>query len=538
MIQLSTHEYRAICRQDLYSFAMRCFAHLHGRAVFQPNWHLEVIASALQDCLIGGTKRLIINLPPRHLKSLFASIALPAFWLGHRPNAAIIAVTYGQALSEKFARDCRTVMTAPWLQTLFPTRLTTPRATLQELTTTAGGFRLATSVGGVLTGRGADLIVIDDPLKPDEAVSETQRRNVNEWYDGTLYSRLNRKDQGVIIVIMQRLHEDDLVGHLLRHQGWKVLSFPAIAEVDESHDVETIFGRRAYRRRIGEPLHPEWESLATLDTIRQTIGTYNFAGQYQQSPAPAGGGMVREEWFKRYDPETLDKSFDQVIQSWDTANTPSALADYSVCTTWGIKGGHFHLLNVLRKKLGYPDLKRAVREQHQLFGASTILIEDKASGTQLIQDLIEERMSMVKGVKPDGDKIMRLHAQTATIENGFVHIPTNAYWLADYLHEMSVFPNGRYDDQVDSTAQAIAWTKVRSLNTGMLDYMKELAENRHAGPDSDGSMVRLLVPEGTGTVQTWSGRHLTVPQDRVIEVSTYDAGPFIRAGWPEVEDEA
>jgi len=532
MIQLSPEEYRAICRQDLYSFATRCFVHLNGRAAFRPNWHLEVISAALQDCLAGRTKRLIVNLPPRNLKSLLASIALPAFWLGHRPNAAIINVTYGQGLSEKFARDCRSVMTSPWLQALFPTRLINPRANLQELTTTAGGFRLATSVGGVLTGRGADLIVIDDPLKPEEAVSEAQRRSVNEWFDGTLYSRLNDKSAGVIVVIMQRLHEDDLVGHLLRQQGWRVLSFPAIAEVDETHVVDTVFGPRTYRRNAGEALHPEWEALSTLETIRQTIGTYNFAGQYQQSPAPAGGGMVRAEWFRHYDPETIDHKYEQIIQSWDTANKASELSDYSVCTTWGIKKDRFYLLNVFRKKLAYPDLKRAVREQHGLFRASTILIEDKASGTQLIQDLVEERLSSVRGVKPDGDKIMRLHAQTATIENGFVYLPTSAPWLAEFLHELSVFPNGRHDDQVDSMAQAIAWSKQRPQYTGFLDYMREEAE-RVRGVNVETPMVRLLAPS-RGELQTLSGLRLTIPADRVVMLTAEDAGPLKRAGWLEV----
>jgi predicted phage terminase large subunit-like protein len=526
-IDLTPSELRTVMRRDFYTYMTRCFDELHGGAPFRPNWHMEVIAAALQDCMSGKINRLIINLPPRHLKSLMASIALPAFWLGHHPNASIIAVSYGQALSDKFARDCRTVMTSSWHCDLFATRLTNPRTSLADMNTTVGGCRLATSVGGVLTGRGADLIIIDDPLKPDEAVSETQRRNVNDWFDGTLFSRLNNKAEGVIIAIMQRLHEDDLVGYLLKQEGWTVLSFPAIAESDETHVAETILGRKQFRRTIGESLHPERESLETLKIIRETIGTYNFAGQYQQMPAPAGGGMVHEDWFRRYDPATLDMAFDQTFQSWDTANTPAALADYSVCTSWGLKDGHFYLLNVFRKKLAYPDLKRAVREQHGLYAPSVVLIEDKASGTQLIQDLIEEGFSQVKGVKPEGDKIMRLHAQTATIENGFVHIPANLHWVADYLHEMSVFPNGRYDDQVDSTAQAIAWTKLRPLYTGFLGFYKVLAdENRAAIETKEGPMVRLRVPDGIGSLQTWSGRHLTVPDDRIAEVSTYDAGPL------------
>jgi predicted phage terminase large subunit-like protein len=328
----------------------------------------------------------------------------------------------------------------------------------------------------MLTGRGADMIIIDDPLKPTDAISDTRRVAVNEWYDGTLYSRLNDKTKGTIVVIMQRLHEDDLVGHVLTQEGWDVVSFPAIAEAGEEHIVENLFGRKRFIRRAGEALQPERESLEILEQIRATIGIYNFAGQYQQTPAPAGGGMVKDAWFRRYEPDALPARFDQIIQSWDTANKPTELADYSVCTTWGVKGPQFYLLNVLRKKLAYADLKRAVHDQHLLFNPSVILIEDKASGTQLIQELIEAGLSKVTRYKPDGDKIMRLHAQTATIENGFVYLPREAHWLADYLHELTVFPNGRYDDQVDSTSQALAWTKQRPPGWGLLEYYRQLAD--------------------------------------------------------------
>ena len=227
------------------------------------------------------------------------------------------------------------------------------------------------------------------------------------------------------------------------------MSFPAIAETDELHVVETPFGTKEFRRRAGDALHPERELLETLARIRSNIGEYNFAGQYQQTPAPAGGGMVKEAWFRRYRMSDRPEAFDRIIQSWDTANKPSELADYSVCTTWGLKGPNFPLLNVLRKKLSFPDLKRSVIEQDGLFRPEAILIEDKASGTQLIQDLIEAGLSHVTRYPPDGDKVMRLHAQTATIENGFVHLPEEAHWLADYLSELTMFPAARYDDQVD-----------------------------------------------------------------------------------------
>ena len=240
---------------------------------------------------------------------------------------------------------------------------------------------------------------------------------------------------------MQRLHEDDLVGHVLKQGGWEVVSFPAIAEQDELFEIRTPAGSTAFRRAAGEVLNPERESLETLKAIRSTIGEYNFAAQYQQTPAPAGGGMIKTAWFRRYRPADLPP-FDRIVQSWDTANKPSELADYSVCTTWGLKGQSFYLLNVFRKKLSYPELRRAVVEQDGLFRPQAILIEDRASGTQLIQDLLADGLSKVTRFAPDGDKIMRLHAQTATIENGFVWLPEEAPWLADYLSELALFPDG------------------------------------------------------------------------------------------------
>jgi predicted phage terminase large subunit-like protein len=311
----------------------------------------------------------------------------------------------------------------------------------------------------VLTGRGADIIVIDDPLKPEEALSQAQRRAVGEWYDHTLYSRLNDKRRGAIVLIMHRLHEDDLVGHVLAQEEWEVVRLPAVAEADETHRIETPLAARRVTRAEGEALHPEREPRAVLDRIRRTIGEYNFAGQYQQAPAPQGGGMVKAAWFRRYMASERPELFDRVVQSWDTANKATELSDFSVCTSWGIAGKELYLLHVLRRRMEYPELKRAVCEQAQAFAADVVLIEDKASGTQLIQELVTAGLHAVTGYKPQSDKIMRLHAQTAMIENGFVHLPAEAPWLAEYLHELTAFPRGKHDDQVDSTAQMLDWFK-------------------------------------------------------------------------------
>jgi len=476
MTAFTPAEVEALIRADFYSFLVRCFAELHAGQPFSPAWHAEVLAAKLQGVSQGSVKRLVVNVPPRHLKSLAASVALPAWLLGHDPALAVVNVTYAQDLSEKFARDCRAVMTSPWYRSLFSTRLASPREPLAELVTTRGGYRMATSVGGVLTGRGADVILIDDPLKPTDAMSQSRRAAANDWFDSTVLSRLNDKAKGRIVIVMQRLHEDDLAGHVMKRGGWELVSFPAIAEDDEFFAIETPLGGPEFRRKCGEALDPAREPLETLERIRETIGEMNFAAQYQQRPGPAGGGMIKAAWFPRYSAADRPAPFDRIIQSWDTANKASELSDYSVCTTWGLKSPHFYLLDVLRKKLSYPELKRAVIDQDARFSPQAILIEDRASGTQLIQELIAAGCSRAMRFAPEGDKVMRLHAETATIENGFVWLPEAAPWLADYLAELTTFPAGRHDDQVDSTAQALAWTKQRPASIGMIDYWRRLGE--------------------------------------------------------------
>ena len=473
---LTRAEYEFLLRHDLATFAGRCFQDLNPQTCLAINGHLEVIAAKLTAVREGRIRRLIINLPPRHLKSLLASIAFPAWCLGRDPSAQILCVSYAQELADKLARDCRGIMMSPWYRQIFPTRLAPHRQAVQEFITTRQGYRLATSTGGVLTGRGADIILIDDPLKPEEALSEAQRQAANDWFDHTLYSRLNDKRHGAIVIIMQRLHEDDLVGHVLGQEQWEILSFPAIAEKDEEHRIETILQPKCFRRRQGEALHPDREPLEVLDRIRRKIGIYNFAGQYQQSPAPLGGGLVKAEWFRRYRENELPERFDRIVQSWDTANKVTELSDFSVCTTWGVKDKNLFLIGVFRRQLEYPALKRAVREQQRLFGATEVLIEDKASGTQLIQELITEGCYGVTRYQPTGDKTMRLHAQTATIENGFVRIPEAAPWLAEYLHEMTVFPKGKHDDQADSTAQFLDWFKTPMPGWGIFEYYRKHAE--------------------------------------------------------------
>jgi predicted phage terminase large subunit-like protein len=453
-------EYLAILRTDFVAFVERAFRELNPKTEFQLNWHIEVIAEALEQCRTGKLRRLIINVAPRSLKSHMTSISFVAWLLGHNPAARIACASYGQDLSEKLAGDCRLLMASQWYQDLFPeTRLSTDKSAVRDFETTEKGSRIATSVGGAFTGRGGEFILIDDPLKPDEAVSETQRSKVNDWCANTLMSRLNDKRTGCIILIIQRLHEDDLVGHVLDKEQWKVLRFAAIAEDDENYVINSPYGTRHFQRRAGEALHPEREPLEALNQLCKDLGEYNFAGQYQQAPAPLGGGLVKAEWFKTYTVAEKPAQFDVILQSWDTANKSTERNDYSVCTTWGVKDNHVYLLHVFRKRLDYPDLKRKVRELEEVFHPQTILIEDQGSGIPLIQELVNEGMQSIKKYKSTLEKIVRMNSVTSVIENGFVHLPEKELWLDEYLHELTIFPNGKYDDQADSTSQALDWVK-------------------------------------------------------------------------------
>src|SRR6516165_597782 len=336
---------------------------------------------------------------------------------------------------------------------------------------------------------------------------------------------------------MHRLHEDDLAGHVMAQEDWDVVRFPAIAEEDEIWALDNELGQYVFTRQRGKALHPGRQPVAILDKIRRTIGEYNFAGQYQQMPSPQGGGMVKAAWFRHYAANERPEEFDHIVQSWDTANKASELSDFSVCTSWGIKGKDLYLLHVLRKRMEYPELKRAVREQCAAFEASVVLIEDKASGTQLIQELVHEGLHAVTRYQPQADKIMRMHAQTAMIENGFVHLPKDAAWLPEYLHELTVFPKGKHDDQVDSTAQMLDWLKQSGREPGgFFQLIKERAEALRRSQAGSGTPVRLRAPPGISAVQLLSGARRIVGADGTVEMSEADAAPLLRAGWVRAGD--
>lgn len=534
-VRLTPAQHAAILRSNLARFVQAGFKELHPEInlVWAP--YLDLICSRLQDVAYGRRRHLIITLPPRHLKSFCASISLPAFYLGHYPSRQVMCISYGQDLAKTFAEDTRRLMQSPFYAGLFGEVLAQKRPPFDALATSAGGIRRATSIDGVATGVGADLLIFDDPQKPGETLSEALRRSTNEAYELTFLSRRNDPSTACMVIVMQRVHEDDFVAHVLGLGGdWEVVNLPAIAEEDQEIPYDGLFGHRVFRRPMDEALHPGRVPLSELARIRQSVGEAVWATQYQQRPAPAGGGLVNTKWFKRYTAADLPPAFDRVVQSWDTANTTKEWSDYSVCTTWGVKGKGIYLLHVYRARLLYPELKRAVLEQARLHDASIVFVEDHASGTQILQDLRGEGFGKLRGIKHTRDKKIRMTNQTALIENGFVQIPSDAPWLEEYLYELAVFPNGKHDDQVDSTSQALEGISSPECGFGVFEYYRQEHETLMASPPPDETWV-MQNSRGVSHVSAIDGTVYTPAADGLHRMPAKHAAALLnQSGWKRV----
>ncbi|EDP61001.1 hypothetical protein BAL199_14577 [alpha proteobacterium BAL199] len=450
----------AFLREDLSSFIARSFGVVAPGIDYHTNWHIDLLADRLTDVWEGRTKRLIINLPPRSLKSTAVSVAFVAWMLGHTPTSRIICASYGADLALKLARDCRRIMGSDWYSQAFPRTRMNPLKTAEgDFETTAGGYRLSSSLGGTLTGRGGMCLIVDDPIKPTDALSPVKRKAVIEWFTGTLLSRLDDKTDGAVIVVMQRVHVDDLTGYLLEKAGWTLLSLPAIATEDEAF---TLADGRIVGRRVGEPLDPRRESLEVLDRVRADMGSYHFEAQYQQAPVPERGNLIHMDWFQTYDTVPTGTAYDDsIVQSWDTAMTAHDGSDWSVGMTWAVRGTDYYLIDVHRERADFPTMKRRVVELKARFKADTVLIEEAGSGQALIQQLRSDTDVRPIAIRPVGSKAERMGAQTTYIEAGRVKLPTTAPWLDDLRSELAAFPFGRHDDQVDSVSQFLGWVTTR-----------------------------------------------------------------------------
>lgn len=442
-------------RIDFSQFLRLAFSLTYPDEDLTQNWHLDAVAHALERVACGEIRRLIITLPPRHLKSFTASVAFPAWVIGNGPNKKIICASYSADLAGSQTQIFRRLVEHPRYKAVFPDmRLGGRRNTEIEQVTTQNGFRYATSVGGTLTGRGGDILIIDDPIKTDAVMSEAERRAVKDWFDGTVITRLNRQNEGAIILVMQRVHEDDLVGHVLAAGGedWDILNIPARAS--EVTRYTTGFGSEdTHETRPGDVLCPELVSDTRLTELEQSLGRERFSAQYLQAPIPFDGNIIRRDWLARY--ETLPDRTDihAIVQSWDTATATGQGNDYSVCTTWAVSPYGLFLTDVWRNKVDFPALLNKAKQLAAQHRTNVVLVEQAGSGHQLVQTLCGMLQPSVKGITPVSDKQARLTQCSHMFENGLVKLPKAAPWLELFERELLGFPSDRHDDQVDSVSQ-------------------------------------------------------------------------------------
>ena len=449
MSHLTDAEHQAVreaAKHDLYLFARYMFRERRGFNWLQ-NWHHQVICDALERVERGECKRLIINIPPRYSKTELAVINWAAWCLGNHPDAEFIHASYSATLAAKNGTAVRDLMLHEAYQSVFDTQLDSEAKA--HITTTQGGAFYTVGTGGTLTGFGAGkprkefggAIIIDDPHKADEATSETMRTNVLDWFQNTLESRTNSPDTPIII-IMQRLHESDLAGWLLgggNGEEWELLKIPVLDEQDA-------------------PLWPEKHSYERLMQIKRS-NSYVWNGQYMQTPKAQGGNIIKGAWFKRY--SVLPK-LKRVIITVDTALKIKKANDYSVFLVAGLAvDGGLYILDVIRGKWEAPQLESTATDvwsKHRVRKAQAMYVEDKASGTGLIQKIRQDKKIPIKPVQVDADKYTRVMNVQGYIESGYIYLPQDAAWVSEFIDECEKFTSNDthdHDDQVDAMVMAI-----------------------------------------------------------------------------------
>jgi predicted phage terminase large subunit-like protein len=450
---------------------------------FVRGWHIDAIIEHLEAVTRGLIRNLLLNVPPRHMKSLLVSVFWPAWEWIRRPERRWLYSSYGAQLSIRDSIKCRRLIESPWYQGRWGHRfaLTSDQNTKGRFDNNRSGYRLATSVGGAATGEGGDRIVCDDPHNVQEAESDSVRKATLDWWDVVMSTRVNDPRTAAMVVVMQRCHQQDLSGHLLEQGGWEHLCLPAEYE---GPGRQTSIGWSDPRQEHGELLWPERFGPQEIESLKRSLGSYAAAGQLQQRPSPAGGGILKRHWFRFFQlggdnlppvlvrlPDGTQQSVmpqdvfrtDEVIQSWDCAFKDLATSDYVVGQVWARLGSSYLLLYQIRERMDYPSTVKAVVALSTKFPMCIAkLIEDKANGSAVIQ-MLSGRISGILPVNPEGGKVARAMAVSPLIEAGNVYLPHPHYapWVNDFIEECVAFPNGAHDDQVDAMTQALLrWNQV------------------------------------------------------------------------------
>ena len=445
----------AACRTDFLSFFQWCFHTLQPGSTLNMNWHHRAMAYHLELVLRGRIKRLIIAAPSRTLKSLMASVALPAYMLGRNPAARVIGISHSTDLATKFSNECRALVDSTQYHRFFP-EVQLSKNTENEFHTTYGGYRYARSAEGSLTGIGGGLLVPDDFQKPMDMLSEPRRTSTNNLYYSTVASRTDNQHRGAIVVVGQRLHMEDLIAILLSSaENWTVLALPAIAEKNE---YIAIGPGQWHFRRAGDLLHPAQQSRDVLEALRsQDPETY--AAQYQQNPIPPGGFMIKRDRIQYCDELPKRSPSSVYIQSWDTGQKPGEMNARSAGLDILVQDNKYFIAHASVGQWEYYELERRVLSRANEQKPNVILIEDVGFGTALIGTLKHKGLPVI-AVRPEGDKKTRLLREIAKFANGQVFLLKTAPGRADVETELFTFPGGRRNDLVDALSQALSYKHV------------------------------------------------------------------------------
>lgn len=369
----------------------------------------------------------------------------------HPSTRRIVVASYSSAIALKHAMDTRALIQSEWYSQIFPTlKLAKDQNQKSKFMTNQRGFRLSTSVGGTLTGEGGEFMIVDDPHNASQVASPVMRQRAIDWFQHTFLTRQDNLEKGCYVVVMQRLHAEDLSGHLLAKQGWEHLIIPAICPATQTYH----FQNYTYVRTVGELLNPARDSESAFEKLKADIGSHAFAAQYQQEPLLAQGRLIHPEWLQY---TTQPPTEGMRVQSWDTAIKAGTEHDLSVGQTWRITPKCYILEDMIAGTMEYPALKNAIVGQAEKYQPQAILIEDKASGQSLIQELKNSTHLPIVAIQPKGDKIQRLLRVLGQFEAGKIVLPRGVHWLADYERELFAFPESKHDDRVDATTQFLNW---------------------------------------------------------------------------------
>lgn len=456
--------------------------------------YIHAIYHEIDKMIKGENNRLILNLAPRHLKSLICSVALPAWLLGKYPEKKIMCISYGEDLAKEHASNCIRIMESDWYKRAFGNVLEMSNPSVLNFKTIKNGMRYSATVEGKITGFGGDWIIIDDPLKPGDAMSDVQRKKVNEIYQNTISSRLNNVAEGKILLTMQRVHENDLSGFLKNKAGstFRAISMPLIAEHEEEWTLKYYDDERLWKRKKGAPLHPERYDLDVIEMIRNDAGERTFCTQYQQNPYPADGGIILKEWLENV--YLKEPEFREIVMSWDTAAGDKDTNANSACCVFGVDDEQtYYLLEVFKAKLLFPDLLKTVLDKHdkyKRYGLNpTVVIENASSGRSLADTLERDYSKInVERINAVKDKVVRMGEASLVLEKGrckFSNTPKN--WWSEFEQELLAFPVTSYKDQCDAFAQGLIYLEEHSgrpntLIAELLDMKKAERKVRYYNP--------------------------------------------------------